>query len=92
MAEKTPGRKKNTAAKKSAKKPIPIDSPSPLSALDVHPDNLSATQAYPDIEDEIRRRAYEIYEERGRQDGLQDEDWSRAETEILARHQRTKSA
>jgi len=92
MAEKTPGRKKDTATKKSAKKPIPIDSPSPSSASDVQPGNVAATQAYPGIEEEIRLRAYELYEQRGRQEGFQDEDWSRAETEILARHQRTKSA
>jgi Protein of unknown function (DUF2934) len=31
----------------------------------------------------IRRRAYELYEERGRQDGHAEEDWLRAEAEIL---------
>jgi len=87
MAEKTPGRKKSNATKKSAKKPIPIDSPSPSPVPGV-----SASQTYPGIEEEIRLRAYELYEQRGRQEGFQDEDWSRAETEILARHQRTKSA
>jgi len=92
MAEKTPDRKKSNATKKSAKKPIPIDSPSSSSASDVQPDNVPATQTYQGIEEEIRLRAYELYEQRGRQEGFQDEDWSRAETEILARHQRTKSA
>ena len=75
-------------------------------AAALHPDNTPVIQAYPStpsrattaragdagIEDEIRLRAYELYEERGRQDGFQDEDWTRAETEILARHQREKSA
>ena len=41
------------------------------------------------LEDEIRRRAYEIYEERGRTPGDQHEDWLRAEREILARYQQT---
>ena len=99
MAEKTPGRKKSPSTKKSAKQPIPIDSPSNSAqemttsrSRDVQPDNLPATQTYPGIEEEIRRRAYELYEQRGRQEGFQDEDWSRAETEILARRQQTKSA
>jgi len=56
------------------------------------PENTSATQAYPEIEEEIRQRAYELYEQRGRQDGLQEEDWARAEAEILSRNQRQKSA
>jgi hypothetical protein len=31
----------------------------------------------------IRRRAYELYEKRGRQDGHAEEDWQRAEAEVL---------
>jgi len=41
------------------------------------------------LEDEIRRRAYQIYEERGRTPGDQHEDWLRAEREVLARYQQT---
>jgi hypothetical protein len=41
------------------------------------------------LEDEIRRRAYEIFEERGRTPGDQREDWLRAEREILARYHQT---
>lgn len=36
-------------------------------------------------EEEIRRRAYEIYEARGRQDGKEFDDWVTAEKE-LAEH------
>ena len=36
-------------------------------------------------EEEIRRRAYELYEERGRQDGFAEEDWIRAEEEVSQR-------
>ena len=32
---------------------------------------------------EIRRRAYELYEQRGRTDGHAAEDWAQAETEAL---------
>lgn len=54
--------------------------------------NSLLTQMHPEIENEIRVRAYEIYELRGRQDGLDYEDWIRAEEEVLARYQRAKSA
>ena len=41
-----------------------------------------------DLEAAIRARAYQIYEERGRTDGLAQDDWVRAEREVLA--QQTK--
>jgi hypothetical protein len=37
---------------------------------------------HPPNHDEIRRRAYEIYLERGRLPGLELEDWLQAESEI----------
>ena len=37
-------------------------------------------------EESVRQRAYQLYEERGRQDGHDLEDWLRAETEILGRN------
>ena len=46
-----------------------------------------------DIEERIRRRAYEIYEQRDRIDGLDFDDWLQAETEILgANPQRKRKA
>jgi DUF2934 family protein len=44
------------------------------------------------IEEEIRIRAYELFEQRGRLEGFQDEDWARAEAEVLAKYRRDKSA
>ena len=41
-----------------------------------------ATESRPNLEEEIRRRAHELYEERGREDGHDMEDWLRAEAEI----------
>ena len=35
-----------------------------------------------EIEHQIRLRAYELFEERGREDGHEQEDWVRAEAEI----------
>jgi Protein of unknown function (DUF2934) len=34
------------------------------------------------VEEKIRRRAYELYEERGREEGHAEEDWLRAEAEV----------
>ena len=39
-------------------------------------------------EEQIRVRAYELYEERGREDGHETEDWLRAEAEITSRIER----
>lgn len=41
------------------------------------------------LEDEIRRRAYELFQERGGIPGNEHEDWLRAEREVLARYQQT---
>jgi hypothetical protein len=46
----------------------------------------------PPIEEEIRRRAYELYEQRGGTPGCESEDWLRAEQEIVARHQQQLGA
>jgi hypothetical protein len=44
------------------------------------------------MEEEIRFRAYQLFEERGRQEGQHHDDWVRAEAEIRAKYQRAKSA
>jgi hypothetical protein len=46
----------------------------------------------PELDDQIRRRAYELYEERGRTDGAELEDWVRAETEVLSSDDTAKAA
>jgi Protein of unknown function (DUF2934) len=45
-----------------------------------------------ELEYQIRLRAYELYEERGRQDGHDEEDWLRAEAEITNKKARTVAA
>ena len=35
------------------------------------------------LEDQIRQRAYQLYEARGREDGHELEDWLRAEAELV---------
>jgi hypothetical protein len=44
------------------------------------------------IDAEIRIRAYELFEQRGRREGSHDQDWVRAEAEVLAKYRRDKSA
>jgi len=46
-----------------------------------------------DLESEIRLRAYELYEQRGRISGTEEQDWLDAEREVRARHaQQTQTA
>src|ERR1044071_3526346 len=58
-------------------------STTPRAVRDILPAN-SETPTASDLQDQIRTRAYEIYEQRGRQDGAADRDWLEAEAEILA--------
>ena len=44
------------------------------------------------LEDEIRRRAFEIYQERGSVPGNEHEDWLRAEREVRSRYQKEQTA
>jgi len=90
MAEKTSGRtKKAGTSTKTTGKRI---KETPTQATPIRPEDGTVTPLYPEMEEEIRRRARELYEERGRQQGFHEEDWKRAEEEVRARYQREKSA
>lgn len=45
-----------------------------------------------DLEPQIRLRAFELYQDRGGEDGHDQEDWLRAEEEITGRKTRTAVA
>lgn len=45
----------------------------------------AAPDAHPNLEEEIRRLAFEIYVDRGREDGHDLDDWLLAEAEVLGR-------
>jgi Protein of unknown function (DUF2934) len=45
-----------------------------------------------ELEHQIRERAYELYEQRGRQDGHDEEDWYRAKEQITIKKFRTATA
>ena len=44
--------------------------------------DLQTVQFHNQIQDQICRRAYELYEERGREDGHDLDDWLTAESEV----------
>jgi hypothetical protein len=85
MAGKTPGAPRKTASRKSTAKPA--TTVTPISQGNGAPSSLPE-----DIQEQIRARAYELYEARGRQQGFHDQDWAQAEAEVLSRYQREKSA
>ena len=63
--------------------------------MNTHPPKKSPTTATSEpqeLEHQIRLRAYELYEERGREDGHELEDWFRAKEEIAIKKFRTASA
>ena len=45
-----------------------------------------------DVESEIRRRAYQLYESRGYVDGQAEQDWIQAEREVLERQSEKHTA
>lgn len=56
----------------------------PVSKTRTKAANANSAKCAIDIEERIRRRAYELYERRGREDGHETEDWLRAEAELTA--------
>lgn len=49
-------------------------------------------ESHPSLEEEIRHRAFELYEQRGREDGHDLDDWFRAEAETVGRHVTARAA
>ena len=63
--------------------------------MNTHPPKKSPTTVTSEpqeLEPEIRLRAQELYEERGREDGHELDDWLRAEEEITRKKARTIAA
>lgn len=93
MARKNGGtpRKSTTSGKSAATQSSPV---TPIRETTGVTTGNGAVQLDPRIQEEIRVRAYELYLERGGEDGFHQQDWSRAEKEILSKHhiQREKSA
>jgi hypothetical protein len=86
---------KKTAAKKSpgkktvAKQPVAAELATVTAAASTKPPTAQVQKAPPshaDMYEEIRRRAYELYRQRGGQHGSHEADWHRAEAEIRAKY------
>jgi len=48
---------------------------------DLTPDSGQST-ADLELQEQIRQRAYELYEQRGKEDGFAEQDWLQAEAEL----------
>ncbi len=46
------------------------------------PTTLAVMKSASELQDQIRRRAYELYEQRGSNDGQEVSDWLQAESEL----------
>ena len=53
---------------------------------------IPATESLPNLEEEIRRHAYELYVGRGREDGHDLDDWLQAEAAIAIKNSKTAAA
>jgi len=59
----------------------------PTSKIVLRPSSTGTVAMMPDTvlsQDRIRERAYELYENRGREPGQDEQDWFRAEREVLS--------
>jgi len=50
------------------------------------------TKSTGELQEQIRRRAYELYEQRGRHDGHETDDWLQAESEVTQQKGRIVAA
>jgi hypothetical protein len=76
---------KTTRRRSSAIAPDVTEAKRPTSAAGITASGITmpVTETPRNAEDEIRRRAYELYEQDGREHGRDREHWLRAETEVL---------
>ncbi len=78
MAKASSG-KNGTNNRKKTNTPTAIAAKRPVAVAPVNPQNDA------DVEERIRQRAYELYEQEGRQEGRDQEYWLRAEAEVRGR-------
>src|SRR5262249_52816668 len=88
--KKAPGTKSGTAASKSRKTNAEQNGAGfPASSDPVMNGALPVTaNSYGPSEDEIRQRAYELYEQEGYQQGRHEDHWQRAAAELHERHRK----
>jgi hypothetical protein len=54
--------------------------------------NLAVMKSAPDLDEQIRRRAYHLYEQRGRERGRDLDDWLQAESEVTRKKAKAVTA
>lgn len=79
------GKKSSSERKPSSKKQTTVKNGATATATQRNGDTAVVIVRTEINEIEVRQRAYELYEARGRQDGFDWEDWIRAETEVRSR-------
>jgi hypothetical protein len=84
-------RAKTPRATTSPKKQV-LTMPEVTSTPQIRKASPSANSQTLELEGQIRQRAYELYQERGCTSGQENEDWLRAEREVLARQNHQQSA
>jgi len=84
-------RAKTPRATTPSKKQV-LTMPEVTSTPQVRKTSVSANSHPLELEAQIRQRAYELYQERGLAPGQENEDWLRAEREVLARQDHKQSA
>ena len=50
------------------------------------------TKPPPEFQEQVRRRAHEVYEQRGREEGHRLDDWLQAEAEVTQQQTKTVAA
>ncbi len=82
MARKSP-----RSANATDKQVIAMPETSPVPQIKKNPSPVStmSSASTTDVEARIRQRAYELYAERGYTPGFDEEDWFKAEREVLSR-------
>jgi hypothetical protein len=56
------------------------------------PGDVSSLEAPLDLQEQVRRRAFELYEQRGREEGHELDDWLQAELEIVRKQAKGAAA
>jgi hypothetical protein len=92
MAAKPPNKPRKTITPRQAAKPKSTVTPIGLVTTGAEVSHRGTQAINGGIEQEIRLRAYELFEQRGRKEGYDHEDWAQAEAEVLAKYRRDKSA
>lgn len=62
------------------------------SQISTSPTETEATEFLLDPQEQIRRRAFELFELRGREDGHDQDDWLQAESELVQQRARAAGA